>query len=205
MSLNISDPTIVITLLSVAVTLTIFYVIFIFYQIRESRKHKQILMNQAVKRKGEFKGSIISNPTLKFNYSGSKVEIYSLSDRFSINTYIEIIMRKSSKIKMKIFKESNLSKVAKAIGLKDIQLGYDEFDSEVIVKGTNKNFITDILTNNIQQKILSQMKNVKPFIYLKNDRLRISIRDFFIDDKTCDELIELGLRIADRIKDISAK
>jgi hypothetical protein len=49
------------------------------------------------------------------------------------------------------------------------------------------------------------MKNVKPYIYLKNDRLRISIRDFFIDDKTCDELIELGLRIADRIKDISLK
>jgi len=191
------DPTFLIVLICGVISM---FVVSIVYLWKEGTRHKDILKKQAIKRNAELTGGFLSNPKLKLNYYTDKLEIYTFTHKFGSTTFLEIVFDPPVNLKMKIYKESNLAKVGKAIGMMDIQFGYDEFDSEVIVKGNDENYIRNIITFEIQQKILFVIKKKNIIINLKNDRLRITIPGLFKDEETTDELINLSLKLVDKIK-----
>ena len=102
---------------------------------------------------------------------------------------------------MIIYKESYASKIGKAIGMQDIQIGTDFFGKEVIIKDSDEYFIRSFLTYDIQEKILLIIEKLRERIILNKEKLEISFTDILNDELLCDELINLRLRLVEKIKE----
>ena len=105
--------------------------------------------------------------------------------------------------KMFIFKEGALAKLGKVFGLQDIQVGYDSFDKEVIIRGSDEYFIKSILTIDVQDKILRMDKKLNLYIRLEETELEMTVADIIRDDQTFDKFIDLGLALFDKIREKS--
>ena len=103
--------------------------------------------------------------------------------------------------RMIIYKESYASKIGKAIGMQDIQIGTDFFGKEVIIKDSDEYFIRSFLTYDIQEKILLIIEKLRERIILNKEKLEISFTDILNDELLCDELINLRLRLVEKIKE----
>ena len=180
------------------------FVLFIWYHSKRVAKLKQIYNSQALKRRGVVSESFLAGyPKLKFNYNSNEVKIYTISGgRYSPpHTYFEITFYPPISQRMIIYKESYASKIGKAIGMQDIQIGTDFFDKDVIIKDSDEYFIRSFLTYDIQEKILLIIEKLRERIILNKEKLEISFTDILNDELLCDELINLRLRLVEKIKE----
>ena len=193
---NAHGPAIIVLILFLA----LLFGLLIYYFIKNEGKYKKVLRDQALKRNGIVSSGLLSGGfTLNFEHNLNQVKIWLFSSRNATRTYFEIKLYKKSNQNMLIYKETFLSKVGKKLGMEDIEIGYDGFDKEVILKGSDENFIRKILTYNIQEDILKTIKKYSARIYLKDDFFQIMVPIFIKTNKSFDEIMDLSLRIVDKI------
>jgi len=172
---------------------------------REYKKTIRVLEGQAIKRNGRVVSVFLAYPKLIFNYHANEITVYfTAGSKYSPpHTHFNLTFNILSNQKMFIFKEGTLSKIGKMFGLQDIQIDYDSFDKEVIIRGTDEYFIKSILTIDIQDKILSIDKKLNLYIKLDETGLELTVADIIRDDQTFDKFIDLGLALFDKIREKS--
>ena len=198
------DQTVHYIFLGLLISMVAFAIILVvYYYHKQEDKHKKVLNYQKNKRNGELsKGFLFSEPKLEFTHNGNKIKIDSVVGKTCF-TIITVKLIYPTDKKMAIHKERYISKLGKAIGMQDIEIGFDEFDRKVILKGSDENFIRQIITFDIQDMIISTLEKFRASIYLNNDLLKISFPDLFQDESSSDIIIDLTLNLVDKIREAS--
>lgn len=174
-----------------------------YYSYKEQKKYRSILRRQAEKRNGELSGGLLySDPKLHFYHGSNKITLETVSGRYSTTTYVEVKLDQHVDKKMVIYKEKYISKIGKILGMQDIELGYPDFDQEIIVKGSDEKFVKKVLTNEIQYTLLKQIKELKLNIIFRNGYLGIYFKDYFRNEEDCDDVFNLCIKLVDNITNI---
>jgi hypothetical protein len=150
------------------------------------------MKQQALKRNGTVVGSFLL-PVLKFSYHSLPFVVTSLpaTKYRQAKTEVTITLPKPVAADLKITRESLSTRVQKALGVTDVQLGIEEFDNQYLIK-------TD---NELQQHLL-EMKQEKPRINLGGTRLVIQVPRVIKTEEHYDHLFDLAYTFSDRIQDL---
>jgi len=102
-----------------------------------------------------------------------------------------------------IVKESAATRLGKALGTTDVQLGSEEFDREYLIKTQDESFARNVLNFTLQQKLL-EMKQQKPRIILQGTWLAVQIPRVVKTEEEYDQLLDLAFIVVDRIQDLAS-
>lgn len=183
--------------------IALMFILLAYYYYKQESNYKKSFNYQANKRNGKIsKATFLSNPKLEFKYKQHQVELEAIVSKASSDTIIKMKLSNPTDYKMTIYKESFVSKIGKILGMKDITVRNSDFDNNVILKGSNEDFIRKVLSYNMQDDILRLIKKYKLIINLNDDYLSVSYPETFKDEKTSDEIIDFSLRLVDKIEEI---
>ena len=117
----------------------------------------------------------------------------------------------------KVYKEGLFSRIRKAFGMQDIEIGYESFDDKFIVKGNNEAFLKRLLHNSDIRRLIAGQKRIK--LEIKNAKNSSGSKDdankdilsfaaagvikdkdrlkglFQLFTKVLDELVDLGVTV----------
>jgi hypothetical protein len=159
---------------------------------------------QAMKRSGTVTGSFLL-PILKFNYRNLSIMVTSVpGSRYrQAKTEASVTLLKPASADLTIVKESVGTRLGKALGATDVQLGSDEFDREFLIKTQDEPFARNVLNSTLQQKLL-EMKQQKPRITLAGTWLAVQIPHVVKTEEDYDQLLDLAFTVMDRIQDFAS-
>ena len=168
------------------------------------RTIRNLMEQQAMKRSGTVTGSFLL-PILKFNYRNLSIMVTSLpGSRYrQAKTEASVTLLKPASADLKIVKESVGTRLGKALGATDVQLGSDEFDREFLIKTQDEPFARNVLNSTLQQKLL-EMKQQKPRITLAGTWLAVQIPHVVKTEEDYDQLLDLAFTVMDRIQDLAS-
>ena len=176
------------------------FVLLGYHLYKEQKNYRKIIKQQAEKRNGKLSGGLLySDPKLHFYHGSNKITLDTVSGRYSTTTYVEATLDQHVNKKMVIYKEKYISKIGKILGMQDIELGYPDFDQEIIVKGSDEKFVKKVLTNEIQYLLLKQIKKLEINIIFRNGYLGIYFKDYFRSEEDCDDVFNLCIKLVDNI------
>jgi hypothetical protein len=160
------------------------------------------MKQQALKRNGKVVGSFVL-PVLKFSYHSLPFVVTSLpaTKYRQAKTEVNITLPKPPSADLKISKESLSTRVQKAFGATDVQLGIEEFDNQYLIKTHDELFARTMMNFTLQQKLL-EMKQEKPRIVLEGTRLTIHVPRVIKTEEQYDRLFDLAYAFSDRIQDL---
>ncbi|MBN1859877.1 MAG: hypothetical protein JW840_00290 [Candidatus Thermoplasmatota archaeon] len=166
------------------------------------RRIKQLMEQEALKRNGTVIGSRLL-PVLKFSYRSVPVVVTSVpGSRYrQAKTVVNCTLRNPAAANLTIVKESLRTRLGKAVGATDVQLGSDEFDQEFVVKTLNESFARNVVTYMVQQKLL-EMKQVKPRVDLQGTQLSVQVPRVVKTPEEYDRLFELSFAFVDRVEGV---
>lgn len=125
---------------------------------RRKREHEHIdlLREQALKRKGKLICGFFGSPKLLLNHKGNKIIVnHSLGGGRSIPfTRAQSSLILTVDGKLTVGTEPPGAKLAKWLGMQDIQIGNTEFDDAFLIKANEESFARRFLTPEVQQKLL---------------------------------------------------
>ena len=131
--------------------------------------NETLLRDQAKKRNGFVE--IISFRLFKLIVPYKKFEFVLYTQVGEVvTTYIETNFNLSKDYRLTIYNESYTSQMGKLLGLKEVQIGDDDFDNTFYIRTNSKIFTIDLLTNKIKGKLLS-LKVVWPTFSLQQKQL----------------------------------
>ena len=183
---------------------TLSFIFFIFIYNNKITKVYNFYNTQALKRKGiASKGFLLSYPKLYFSYKDKDISVFTiLGGRYS--PPISKLTVNSFSISNKnliVYKEGFLSKFGKSLGVQDIEIGIDSFDSKFIIKGSDELFIRNILSFDIQDKMLRIIHKLNAEVYFDGNSILISFPYYVKKDSDLDDLINLSISLSDKIDD----
>ena len=160
------------------------------------------MKQQALKRNGTVVGSFLL-PVLKFSHHSLPFVVTSLpaTKYRQAKTEVTITLPKPAAADLKITRESFSTRVQKALGATDVQLGIEEFDNEYQIKTDDEFFVRNLLNFTLQQYLL-EMKQEKPRINLEGTRLAIQVPRVIKTEEQYDHLFDLAYAFSDRIQDL---
>ena len=169
---------------------------------RQYRTIKILMKQQALKRNGTVVGSFLL-PVLKFSHHSLPFVVTSLpaTKYRQAKTEVTITLPKPAAADLKITRESFSTRVQKALGATDVQLGIEEFDNEYQIKTDDEFFVRNLLNFTLQQYLL-EMKQEKPRINLEGTRLAIQVPRVIKTEEQYDHLFDLAYAFSDRIQDL---
>lgn len=174
----------------------------IIVSILQHRTIKQLMEQQALKRRGTVEGSFLV-PVLKLSYRSLPVMVISLpgSRSSQAKTEVGITLQKQARADVTIVKESITTRLGTALGATDIELGSDEFDKEFVIKTQDEVLVRSLLNFTLQQKLL-EMKQDKPKIILEGTRLSVQVPRVVKTEEKYDHLFDLAFALVDRLQDL---
>lgn len=184
-------------------------IIAITFNIKKGNKLKKVLENQAIKRNGEvinrFHG--FAYPMLKFDYDFNEFMVYSVpgGKNHPPHTYVNVNLTYPVSHHMRLYKEYFASKIGKKLGTQDIEIGFDSFDNDIMVKGSDEYFVRSVLSYKVQDSVLKIIRNYKAGITLNKNKLLISVQRIVSEDFVYDDLIDTATAIVDQLKEIHHK
>ena len=183
------------------VFIVIFFLITIVYVYRNYSTMKRLLEAQALKRGGTVEKSYTTR-LFKFQYREHPVVVSAhQGSRYEPpETKVHIELSKVASSNVSIYHESLASRIGKAFGSQDIQIGIDEFDNEFMVKADDEQYVRTLVTMTIQNKLL-ELQHQRPHILLKGQILDISVPKLMKNDEQYDQLIDLALAFVDQIQE----
>jgi hypothetical protein len=190
-------PTIFLILIAVLVLITIVYVY------RNYSTMKRLFEAQALKRGGTVEQSY-TNRLLKFQYHDYPVTVSARpGSRYQPpETKVHIQLNKPVQSTVSISHESLASRIGKAFGSQDIQIGTDEFDNAFMVKADDEQYVRSLLTMTIQNKLL-ELQHERPRVLLKGSTLGVSVPRLMKTDEQYDQLIDLAIAFVEQIQESS--
>lgn len=170
-----------------------------------SNKVKSLLETQAIKRNGLISRGFLSiYPKLTFTYNTNEIQVFSMPGGKNSPPWTYIKVKFDMPIDKTMFVHGNTQigiKIQKTLKMQDIQIGADVFDDKCTIKGNDEYYIRNLLNFSIQEMILSILQ-FNPNILLKNNLLEIRIPSIIQDEASYEKLIDVALKIADRIKEM---
>jgi hypothetical protein len=169
---------------------------------RQYRTIKILMKQQALKRNGAVVGSFLL-PVLKFSYHSLPFIVTSLpaTKYRQAKTEVTVTLTKLTTAFLKITRESLSTRVQKALGATDVQLGIEEFDNQYLIKTDDEFFARTLLNFKLQQHLL-EMAPEKPRLKLEGTRLVIHIPKVIKTEEQYDHLFDLAYAFTDRIQDL---
>ncbi|MBE3137180.1 MAG: hypothetical protein IMZ43_07310 [Thermoplasmata archaeon] len=166
------------------------------------RTIKRLMEQQATKRSGTVVGTFLL-PLLKFSYRTLPALVTSVpgSKYRHAKTEVSVTLLKPVPKNLTLLKESVATRLGKAWGAADIQLGSDEFDREFLIKTEDEAFARNVVNFTIQNKLL-EMKQEKPRITLEGTRLTVQVPRVVKTDEGYDQLLDLAFAVVDRIQEL---
>lgn len=206
LDVGLSFSIFILIIIGIIVIVTVIAVIF---SIRTKNKIRQVLEGQAIKRNGEVTSVFggFGYPQLNFEYDFNKFKVFSVpggKNRPSF-TYVNVTLVNSTIHHMRLYKEGFASRIGKKLGMQDIEVGIDSFDNNIMIKGSDENFIRSLLIYKVQDKVLKIIRNHKASITLKQNRLIIFVNKIVYEDFVYDDLIDTAIGIVDQLKEIYSK
>ena len=183
------------------VLIAIFFIITILLVYRQYTTMKRLLDAQAVKRGGTMERKY-STCYLRFLYHDFSVTLsaYQGSRYQPPETKVSVLLHAPVPSKVTIYHESLASRIGKAFGSQDIQIGIEEFDNAFMVKADDEQYVRTLVTMTIQTKLL-ELQHQRPRILLKGPTLDISVPKLMKNDEQYDRLIDLALAFVDQIQE----
>ncbi|MCP4439003.1 MAG: hypothetical protein GY810_08685 [Aureispira sp.] len=150
-------------------------------------------------------------PSVYGNYEGFQISCYTFARRSGKHTVIytgfQMHLDNSKRKTLSLYKEGFFSKIGKALGGQDIQIGHDEFDKKFIIKSNDDRFAKSLLDPRMRDLVLRKSHLFASDIELTEEdelkyeaRLQIakdSQREDFVD------LIKLTTTLAKRIQELN--
>lgn len=118
----------------------------------------------------------IAYPTLTFRHSGSLVTV-NLSqggERFPPKTTFTISLPRPLPFSVKLWRESVVEKLGKAVGVKDIQVGDQKFDEAFLVRGSSEDQVRSLLDPKLRAALL-WFKDLEPWVTAKDREVEVEI------------------------------
>ena len=189
----------VLSILVIALVLATFLIL----MNRRRKRLIQVLQRIAEKRGGEVTKYPIIYPSLQFNHDGAKLAIrFEPGSRHSPpKTTLYVFHDFSLNHEVIVYRETTLSRIAKAFGMKDIQMGSEEFDNKFIVKGDDEYFTYNLLDYEIQEKLIG-IWHLAPHIYLSQNLIDITVLGLLEKEEDYDMMIDLAIALLSRIKEL---
>ena len=183
------------------ILITVFVIITIMFVYRQYATMKRLLEAQALKRGGTVVRTYTARQ-LKFEYHDYPVTVSARQgSRYQPpETKVHIDLHKPVPSTVSISHESVASRIGKAFGGQDIQIGMDEFDSTFRVKADNENYVRTILNLTLQNKLL-ELAHERPHILLKGQMLDVSVPRLLKTDEQYDQLIDLATTLIDQLQE----
>ena len=181
--------------------IVVFFLITIVYVYRNYSTMKRLFEAQALKRGGTIE-RIYTTRHLKFQYHEYPVTVSARQgSRYQPpETKVNIQLHKPAPSTVSISHESFASRIGKAFGSQDIQIGTDEFDSAFMVKADDEQYVRTLVTMTIQNKLL-ELQHEKPRILLKGPSLDVSVPKLMKTDEQYDQLIDLAIAFVEQIQE----
>jgi hypothetical protein len=177
-----------------------FFIITIVFVYRQYATMRRLLEAQALKRGGTVERSY-TNRLLKFQYHDYPVTVSARQgSRYQPpETKVHIMLNKPASSTVLISHESIASRIGKAFGSQDIQIGIDEFDNAFKVKADDEYYMRTLMTLSIQNKLL-ELQHERPHILLKGQILDVSVPRLLKTGEQYDQLIELATMLVDQLQ-----
>ena len=131
-------------------------------------------------------------PSAMGNFGNSFLNIYSYRTGYGRNqqfwTAVKVSVNNPQDASIKIHKQGFFSKIGKAFGMQDIEIGDPDFDKNFILKSSDENLIKDLLRNPAVREQFFRVFND----HKANGTIRLEGNEF--------SYVELGLINADRTR-----
>lgn len=82
-----------------------------------------------------------------------------------------------------VYKEGIFSKIGKALGVQDIELGNEDFDKNYIIKSNDEFFAKKILNLRVRQLLLRKMPNMAGTLTLDGNKLNYDVILTLVNDR----------------------
>ena len=148
----------------------------IIYANRHRGGKVKAVLEPLAQRKGGRVGEpgLFSYPKLTYQVDNVEIEMFSRPGSRNSPPFTYVRFQRQSQLKFSIYNESFVSSLGKMIGLSEIQINNREFDDAFVLKSDSEMMFRQLLTANLQQKILP-LKNMRPNIQLKDGRFELRI------------------------------
>ncbi len=190
-------PTVFLILIAVFVIITIVFVY------RQFATMKRLLEAQALKRGGTMERGY-PRQQIKFLYHEFPVTVsaYQGSRYQPPETKVHVELHQPVRSPILVSHESIATRIGKAFGGQDIQIGMDEFDNAFRVKADDENYVRTIVNLTLQNKLL-ELEHERPHIVLKGQALDVSVPRVLKTDEQYDKLIDLATSLIDQLQESS--
>lgn len=174
----------------------------VYYALNQMKKAKALIDGQALKRNGTLRGRL-AYPELLFPHLDHHVKVRSFGGGKDSppQTWVEVTLNQTIEETIRIYRESWASGLGKALGLQDIQIGNDQFDNQFIIKGSDEYFVMNLLTFDIQNKLI-EIREYVPLLKIRKNRLKLQVQHIPRSEEEYDQLIETVLKVIDRLKEL---
>jgi len=162
-------------------------------------------------------GSVLKSPRIEYQHNNWTIyfDTYTVSTgKSSINyTRMRAPFVNQKKLLFKIYRKGVFSNIGKALGMQDIEIGYDYFDNDYIIKGNDEVLLRRLFQNHSIRDLIEKQSRILLEIKEDEGRFGPKFNDneselYFVvvgvikDKERIKNLFELFVKIIDELKTI---
>lgn len=176
--------------------------IFLFSWRKKISEQGRILKQQAQKRNGSIKSNMLFS-RLVFPHQDLEVALWFTTGGKNSPPYTHVNCKLPliREYKLDLFRQTAFSNIGKKFGMQDIQINNPDFDDSFIIQGSDEMAVRNILSQDIQQKLLAY-KDYNPAININRRQFSVRIPQLLINNEQYDEFIDIALTVIDKVKQI---
>ena len=178
------------------------YVFFDFW--RKSKAVSSLMETEAARRNAALEKGVLSfAPRMKFIHEGAEVVLLMTpgSRNAPPHTILKTALPQAPEWKLRIYRESGLTAVAKAFGRRDVQINNPGFDSAYYIRTNDEMRLRLFLTPGIQSEILS-LAQADPALSVNKGNFELRVPYHFRDAQGLKQFIDTGLALIGKLNQI---
>ncbi len=119
------------------------------------------------------------------------LDTYTVPSGDSSTTYtrVKATLQNKDGLQFKIFRTGLISKIGKALGMQDIEIGDADFDHDFTIQGNNELKVRALFTNQRIKQLIQTQKSIH--LSLKNNELHFEVQGVIRDVERLKSLFEL--------------
>ncbi len=109
-------------------------------------------------------GSLFIGPRIEYEHKNWTIflDTYTVSTGKSSTTYtrMRVPFINPNKFHFKIYRKGIVSNIGKALGMQDIEIGYDYFDNDYIIKGNDEILLRRLFQNHQMRNLIERQSSI---------------------------------------------